>query len=70
MIYVGVDIAKLNHFASAVSSEGDILIEPFKITNDNDGFRLLISKLESLVFIAGLTLHFYHNIVRYPSICL
>ena len=29
MIYVGIDIAKLNHFASAVSSEGEVLIEPF-----------------------------------------
>lgn len=48
MIYVGVDIAKLNHFAYAVSSEGDILIEPYKFTNDNDGFQLLISKHESL----------------------
>ena len=48
MIYVGIDIAKLNHFASAISSDGEILIEPFKFTNDNDGFQLLVSKLESL----------------------
>ncbi|MDD5841963.1 MAG: IS110 family transposase [Solobacterium sp.] len=70
MIYVGVDIAKLNHFASAVSSEGDILIEPFKFTNDNDGFQLLISKLESLdkgSIIIGLesTAHYGDNLVRY-----
>lgn len=26
MIYVGVDIAKLNHFASAISSDGEVLI--------------------------------------------
>ena len=30
MIYVGIDFAKLNHFAAAVSSEDEILIEPFK----------------------------------------
>ena len=70
MIYVGVDIAKLNHFASAVSSEGDILIEPFKFTNNNDGFQLLISKLESLdkgSIIIGLesTAHYGDNLVRY-----
>ena len=47
MIYVGVDIAKLNHFASALSSDGEVLMEPFKFTNDNDGFQLLVSKLES-----------------------
>ena len=34
MIYVGIDIAKLNHFAAAISSDGEILIEPFKFTND------------------------------------
>ena len=28
MIYVGIDIAKLNHFAAAISSNGEILIEP------------------------------------------
>ena len=37
MIYVGIDIAKLNHFASAVSSDGEILMEPFKFTNDGAG---------------------------------
>ena len=45
MIYVGIDIAKLNHFAAAVSSEGEILIEPFQFSNDYDGFYLLLSKL-------------------------
>lgn len=36
MIYVGINIAKFNHFASAISSDGEILIEPFKFTNDNE----------------------------------
>ena len=40
-IYVGIDIAKLNHFAAAISSDGEIIIEPFKFTNDADGFQLL-----------------------------
>jgi len=48
MIYVGIDIAKLNHFASAISSDGEILMKPFKFTNDGDGFQLLLSKLETL----------------------
>ena len=38
MIYVGIDIAKPNHFASAIDSDGAVLIEPFKFLNDNDGF--------------------------------
>ena len=48
MIYVGVDIAKLNYFASAISSDGEVLIEPFKVTNDADGFQMPVSKLISL----------------------
>jgi len=70
MIYVGIDIAKLNHFASAISSDGEILIEPFKFTNDGDGFQLFVSKLESLEaddIIIGLesTAHYGDNLVRY-----
>jgi len=72
MIYVGIDIAKLNHFASAISSDGEILMEPFKFTNDADGFQLLNSKLEALSLqddslIIGLesTAHYGDNLVRY-----
>jgi transposase len=72
MIYVGIDIAKLNHFASAISSDGEILMEPFKFTNDGDGFQLLASKLELLEprddsLIIGLesTAHYGDNLVRY-----
>ena len=70
MIYVGIDIAKLNHFASAISSDGEVLIEPFKFTNDGDGFQLLISKLDSFdkdSLIIGLesTAHYGDNLVRY-----
>lgn len=70
MIYVGIDIAKLNHFASAISSDGEELIKPFKFTNDNDGFQLLISKLAPLDKgspIIGLesTAHYGDNLVRY-----
>ena len=70
MIYVGIDIAKLNHFAAAVSSDSEILIEPFKFTNDADGFQLLVSKLESFdknSIIIGLesTAHYGDNLVRF-----
>jgi len=46
MIYVGIDITKLNHFASVISSDGEILVQPFKFTNDGDGFQLLVSILD------------------------
>ena len=70
MIYVGIDIAKLNHFAAAISSEGGILIEPFKFSNDYDGFYLLLSKLAPLdqdSIIIGLesTAHYGDNLVRF-----
>ena len=69
-IYVGIDIAKLNHFTAAISSDGEIILEPFKFTNDSDGFQLLISKLESFdknSIIIGLesTAHYGDNLVRY-----
>lgn len=72
MIYAGIDIAKLNHFAAAISSDGEILMQPFKFTNDADGFHLLASKLESLSLdvsgtIIGLesTAHYGDNLIRY-----
>ena len=71
MIYVGVDIAKLNHFASAISSDGEVLIEPFKFTNDADGFQMLVSKLillnkepDSIINLEP-TAHYGDNLVRY-----
>ena len=42
MIYVGIDIAKLNHYASAIDSDGFIFIEPFEFFNDNGGLHPLI----------------------------
>ncbi|WP_286338588.1 IS110 family transposase [Bacteroides acidifaciens] len=70
MIYVGIDIAKLNHFASSIFSQGEMLIEPFKFTNDYDGFYLLFSKLAPLdrhSIIIGLesTAHYGDNLVHF-----
>ena len=69
-IYVGIDIAKLNHFATAISSDGEIILEPFKFTNDADGFQLLVSKLESfdknsIIICLESTAHYGDNLVRY-----
>ncbi len=72
MIYVGIDIAKLNHFAPAISSNGTELMKPFKFTNDSDGFQMLDSRLSELSYlddsiIIGLesTTHYGDNLVRY-----
>lgn len=70
MIYVGIDIAKLNHFASALSSDGEILLQPFKFTNDYDGFQKLVSKLvsfekDSLIIGLESTAHYGNNLVEF-----
>ena len=70
MIYVGIDIAKLNHYAAILSSDGLILTEPFKLSNDYDGFNRLSSELSDFPLksvIIGLesTAHYGDNLVRY-----
>ena len=70
MVYVGIDIAKLNHYASAIDSDGVMLIEPFEFLNDNDGFYMLLSKLnpfEKDSIIVGLesTAHYGNNLVSF-----
>jgi transposase len=70
MIYVSIDIANLNHFAAAICSDDEILIDPFKFTNNYDGFYLLLSKLAPLdqnSIIIGLksTAHYSDNLVRF-----
>lgn len=70
MIYVGSDIAKLNHFASAIDSDGKILIEPFEFLNDNGGFYSLLSKLDhfekdSVIIGLESTAHYGNNLVSF-----
>ena len=70
MIYVGIDIAKLNHFASVLSSDGEVLIEPFKFTNDSDGFFMLLSKIsffdkDSIVIGLESTAHYGNNLLMF-----
>lgn len=70
MIYVGIDIAKLNHFAAVLSSDGEVLVRPFKFTNDSDGFHRLVSVLDpyekdSLVIGLESTAHYGNNLVEF-----
>ena len=70
MIYAGIDIAKLNHYAAVLSSDGTVLTEPFKFTNDGDGFKRLSEELSDYApepVIIGLesTAHYGDNLVRY-----
>ena len=45
MIYVGIDIAKTNHYASIVDySTEEVIEKPFLVTNNKQGFNLFIDK--------------------------
>lgn len=68
--FVGIDIAKNTHWASILSSDGEIISEPFSFSNDTIGFQKLISKLDSLQkekILIGLesTAHYGENIISY-----
>lgn len=68
--FVGIDIAKTTHWASCLSTDGEIIFEPFSFSNDNSGFQKLISKLNSLdkeKTLIGLesTAHYGENIISY-----
>lgn len=70
MYYIGIDIAKRGRFASVISAEGEVLVKPFKFTNDNDGFCRLLSVLASYdrsSLIIGLesTAHYADNLVEF-----
>ena len=70
MIYVGIDTAKNTHWASAMNSDGEILLEPFSFQNNNEGFQKFISKLSSFdkqKMLIGLesTAHYGENIISY-----
>lgn len=70
MIFVGIDVAKNSHFASAVNSDGEVIFNPFSFPNSNEGFNLLLSKLNSFEhdqYFIGLesTGHYSDNIVSF-----
>ncbi len=70
MYYVGIDIAKLNHFAAIVSEKGEILVKPFPFTNDRVGFEKLISAMapydrDDLIIGFESTAHYGENLLEF-----
>ena len=70
MIYIGIDVAKFSHFASAVNSDGEVLLNPFSFSNSYEGFNLLLSKIKGFPIddcLIGLesTGHYSDNIVSF-----
>ena len=71
MIKVGIDIAKLNHYAAIIDySTGEVIEQPFLVTNNKAGFELLLSKIcdfdksEVLIGIES-TAHYGDNLISY-----
>lgn len=46
MIYIGIDIAKRSHVASAVDEDGKTVVESFQFNNTSDGFAKLLKQLQ------------------------
>ena len=60
--------------AGSISSDGEILMEPFQFSNNADGFHMLVSKLDSLesdnnIIGPESTAYYSDNHVRYLVIC-
>ena len=63
-------LQKNTHWASAMNSDGEILLEPFSFQNNNEGFQKFISKLSSFdkqKMLIGLesTAHYGENILSF-----
>ena len=70
MFFLGIDIAKLNHVASLISDNGNIVFSNFMFKNNLDGFLSLIDKVESipkdeLVVALEFTGHYSDNFVNF-----
>ena len=70
MTFIGIDIAKNTHFASAVNSDGEVLVNPFSFENSKKGFDLFLSKFKDLdlnTCLVGLesTGHYGDNLICY-----
>lgn len=68
MVYIGIDVAKEKHFAAAMKSNGEVVLEPFGFNNNCEGFRLLLSKLNAFDksdLLIGLesTAHYAENLI-------
>ena len=68
MVYIGIDIAKFKHFASVVSSDGEVIVKPFSFENSRQGFMKLIEEIENFQdCLIGLesTGHYHKNLVKF-----
>ena len=68
MFFLGIDIAKLNHVASLVSDNGNIVFSNFMFKNTLEGFLSLIDKVKSIPkddIALEFTGHYSDNFVNF-----
>ena len=68
MVYIGIDIAKFKHFASVVSSDGEVIVKPFPFENSRQGFMKLALEIENFQdCLIGLesTGHYAENLIYF-----
>lgn len=68
MVYIGIDIAKLKHFASVVSPDGKVIVKPFPFENSRQGFMKLAHEIENFQDpLIGLesTGHYAENLIYF-----
>lgn len=70
--FVGIDIAKLIHFACIIDQDGQVLAKPFPFENNIEGFNLLLSHLanyplDSIFLAFESTAHYHENLAYFLS---
>lgn len=72
MILIGIDVAKDKHDCFIMNSDGEVLLKPFTIANNMDGFDALYAKISSTTDDFGkikvgleATGHYSYNILGY-----
>lgn len=66
MVYIGIDIAKFKHFASVVSSDGKVIVNPFSFENSRQGFMKFVEEIKNFKDpLIGLesTGHYAENLI-------
>lgn len=69
MFYIGIDVAKYEHYVSVVDSDGVVIIKPFSFNNNQEGFKLLLKSINTFKkdkHLVGLesTGHYSDNLLR------
>ncbi len=68
--YIGIDIAKVNNFATVITNTLDVVTPAFEFENSYNGFNYFLSKLDNLdssniVFVMESTGHYHSNLFTY-----